>query len=87
MNILTALLIASSIFGPAFTAQPKVNSKDLQRITGAQWKGTLTYLDYRSNKKVSIPSHLRVTRSVEDKFRGSSSIYIQMSRKLTAEIR
>ncbi|MEP6922269.1 MAG: hypothetical protein ABI967_14175 [bacterium] len=68
MNILAALLIASSIFGPAFTTQPKVNSKDLQRLTGTQWQGTLTYLDYRSNKKVSIPSHLTVIRSVEDKF-------------------
>ncbi len=68
MNIFAALLIASSIFGSAFTAQPKVNSKDLQRLTGAQWKGTLTYLDYRSNKKVSIPSHLTVTRSVKGKF-------------------
>lgn len=68
MNILVvALLTASSLFGFTFLKQPKVNTKDLQRLTGAQWIGTLTYLDYRTNKKISILSNLIVTRSAEDK--------------------
>lgn len=68
MNIfITILLVASSLFGLTFAQQPKADKKDLQRLTGAQWRGTLTYLDYRTNKKVSIPSNLTVTQSAEDK--------------------
>lgn len=67
MNIAAVFLITWSLVAPVFSSQPKINQKDLQRITGAQWKGTLSYLDYRSNKKVSIPSNLTVTRSAADK--------------------
>jgi len=68
MNILvSALLVISSFFGLAFMDAPKVKPKDLQRLTGRQWVGTLTYADYRTNKKVSILSNLSVTRSAEDK--------------------
>lgn len=68
MNLfLSALLIATSFLTPAAAGAPKVTDKDLLPLTGAQWTGTLTYLDYRSNKKVSIPSTLTVTRSTEDK--------------------
>lgn len=68
MNIfVSALLVASSFFGLAFPETPKVKTKDLQRLTGRQWTGTLTYADYRTNKKVSISSNLTVTRSATDK--------------------
>lgn len=68
MNIfVSALLVATSFFGFAFTDTPKVTSDDLQRLTGAQWTGQLTYLDYRSNKKISIRSNLKVTQSAVDK--------------------
>lgn len=63
----SALIVASSFFGLAILNTPKITNKDLQLLTGAQWSGTLTYLDYRSNKKVSIPSNLIVTQAVEDK--------------------
>ena len=48
------------------TAQPAVRADDLQRLTGAQWKGTLSYLDYRSSRKISISSNVTVTRSDGD---------------------
>ena len=68
MNLLlSALLIASYFLTPAAPSAPKVTGKDLRPLTGAQWIGTLTYLDYRSNKKVSIPSTLTVAQSAGDK--------------------
>jgi hypothetical protein len=45
----------------------KIKSSDFKLLTAGQWKGKLTYQDYRSNKKVSILSNLTVTESNEDK--------------------
>jgi hypothetical protein len=56
-----------ALFFSAFAQTPKVKVKDLQNLTGAQWTGTLTYLDYRKNTRVSIPSNLTVTQSKDDK--------------------
>jgi hypothetical protein len=68
MNIfVSALFLALYLFGLAILNSPKITNKDLQLLTGAQWSGTLTYLDYRSNKRVSIPSNLNVTQAVEDR--------------------
>jgi hypothetical protein len=64
VNILiSVLLIASSFPGLVATPVAKIKVDDFQRLAGAQWTGTLTYLDYGRNKKVSIPSRLVVTRS------------------------
>lgn len=65
--LFSALLITSHLLTLAVPLAPKIADADLLRLTGAQWTGTLTYLDYRSNKKVSIPSTLTVTRSAENK--------------------
>ena len=67
MNVVISglLLIASSFAALDSREPPRVKADDLQRLTGAQWAGTLTYLDYRKNTKVSIPSNLVVTRSGE----------------------
>lgn len=66
-KIISIFLIAlfSSIF--ALGQVPKVKIKDLQNLTGAQWTGTLSYLDYGKNTKVSIPSNLTVTQSKDNK--------------------
>lgn len=61
MNILISVLLIAASF-PALAAA-KVKVDDFQHLAGAQWTGTLTYLDYGRNKKVSIPSRLSVTRS------------------------
>ncbi len=60
-GIVSAIMIAASLFGQAAANPPRLEPGDLTRLTGAQWKGTLTYLDYGRNKKVSIPSNLTVT--------------------------
>ena len=39
-----------------------------QLLTGSQWTGTLTYLDYRAKKKVPIPANLNVRPNGEDKW-------------------
>jgi hypothetical protein len=51
--------------GPS-TDPPAVRDGDLRRLSGAQWKGTLSYLDYRSNRKTTIPSNVTVTQSAGD---------------------
>lgn len=50
------------LFIPAMTiAQTaRLKSSDINRLTGTEWKGTLTYVDYRSGKKTSIASNLSV---------------------------
>lgn len=60
-------LITLSFVVSGFGQSAKVKIKDLQILTGAQWTGTLSYLDYQTKKKVSIPSNLTVTQSKEDK--------------------
>lgn len=66
-KIISIWLIALSLSVFAFGQAPKVKIKDLQNLTGAQWTGTLSYLDYQKNTKVSIPSNLTVTQSKDDK--------------------
>ncbi len=65
--IICLLLITSSIFGFVNLKTPKIKSSDFKLLTAGQWKGKLTYQDYRSNKKVSILSNLTVTESNENK--------------------
>lgn len=65
MNVyLGFVLVLCSMFGlsPQSGGTPKVAEEDVQALTGAQWKGALTYLDYGTKKRVSIPSNLNVTR-------------------------
>lgn len=51
-------------FASAVWAQPvSVSVAELAVLEGAEWKGELVYLDYGSNKKTSIKSNLRVTRT------------------------
>ena len=63
-----ALLLGSHIIGLVLTNKPQISRDDLQLLTGQQWSGTLTYLDYRSNKKVSIPANLTVRPNAADKW-------------------
>lgn len=62
MNVLlTAVLSASLLAALAWPQTATVRPEDLRRLTGARWTGTLTYTDYSSNRRVSIPSNLIVT--------------------------
>ena len=62
--ILTLLLAASTAASAADL--PALRTTDLQMLTGQPWTGTLTYLDYRSNRPVSIRSTLIVSRPKGD---------------------
>jgi len=66
--LILALLLSSQIFGAVSLKEATINRDDLQILAGAEWSGTLTYLDYRSNKKVSIPSILKVTPNSDDEW-------------------
>ena len=66
--LILVLLIGSQIFGSVSLKEARIKKDDLQILTGTQWTGTLTYLDYRSKKKVSIPSNLNVRPNGEDKW-------------------
>ena len=59
-------LVAPAFAGLSPRQAPRASAEDLKRLTGARWTGTLTYLDYRSNKRVSIPSNLTVKQAEGD---------------------
>ena len=67
MNVCSTILMAlASVLGLATQGLPSLRTTDLQTLTGQAWTGTLTYLDYRSNRPVSIRSNLIVSRSTGD---------------------
>lgn len=45
---------------------PRVGAEDFRRLTNTRWTGTLVYLDYGSNKEVSVRCVLTVTESPGD---------------------
>lgn len=65
--IVFVLILVISAAGFNGSKSPKIKFGDLKLLTGTKWKGELSYLDYRSNKKVSIHSNLTVTQSTQDK--------------------
>lgn len=59
-SLVTLAALAFVIVGCAGPA--KLAPSDIDQLAGERWKGTLTYLDYTSNKPTTIPSSLSVTR-------------------------
>ncbi len=55
--VLLALLFVPVV---AHAQTARIDASDLARLTGAEWKGNLTYRDYSSGKKTSIASNLTV---------------------------
>ena len=60
------ILIATQIFSLFFATEARIKRDDLQILTGAQWSGALTYLDYQSRKMISIPVNLSVKPNADD---------------------
>lgn len=60
--LVLTLTLTSALAALAIPQTARLTAEDLRRLTGAQWTGTLSYLDYRSNKKTTIQSSLKVTR-------------------------
>ena len=46
-------------------SQTKITSQDLKIIIG-EWEGSITYLDYSSNKPFSMPANLVVNRGKDE---------------------
>ncbi|MBL8876574.1 MAG: hypothetical protein JNM86_12335 [Phycisphaerae bacterium] len=53
-------LIHATLIGCA--SGPAVTARDLDRLTGPAWKGTLTYRDYTTGKPTAIDSTLSVVK-------------------------
>jgi hypothetical protein len=51
-----------SATGTTVSAGAVVLASDIDRLTGEQWAGTLTYLDYSSQVQTTIKSSLRLAR-------------------------
>lgn len=67
MRLCVFALLTAAAFAGLFPQQSaRVSAGDLRGLTGARWAGTLTYLDYRSNRRVSIPSKPTVTQAEGD---------------------
>jgi hypothetical protein len=60
LSLMLFLTLAAAIYATGQTAT--VGPDDLKILEGPKWTGTLTYLDYRSNKKTSIKSNITVSR-------------------------
>lgn len=66
MNLFVSVLFTGLfLFAPAIRQTPKALAEDFRRLAGAQWTGTLVYLDYGSKKEVSIRSNLTVKQTAE----------------------
>ena len=53
-----------SILSVPLSAQT-LSFEEMDQVLGENWKGTLTYLDYQSEKKVDIPVELAVRKLKE----------------------
>ena len=60
-------LVITLIAIAAFIGKPIIGASDIKILEGEKWIGTLTYLDYTSNKKTSILANLRVVANSADK--------------------
>jgi hypothetical protein len=65
-RVAPALALAASLWSLAAQPAPRIEPADVQRLAGAPWKGSLTYLDYTSKKPVTLASSLVVTRADAD---------------------
>lgn len=62
-----AILIAACLMVSASAQTAKISPDDLKILEGTQWTGTLTYLDYGTNKQTSIKSNVTVSRPDAEK--------------------
>jgi hypothetical protein len=65
-NTLNILIVAFCLLSFIQKDNP-VYPNDFKIVTGINWTGTLTYLDYSSNKKHTIPAAIIVSQSLKNK--------------------
>jgi hypothetical protein len=74
-TIIIAIVICLLNIASAYSqTSSKVTVKDFQRLIG-DWKGTLTYLDYSSNKPYTMPADISISQSGKSKIFFFSNIY------------
>ena len=61
MNKLILFIVVTLLFSTEILAQNLVLTDDFKTILG-DWTGTLTYIDYSSNKPYSMPANLSVNQ-------------------------
>lgn len=66
MRALLTVMLFTLLTHAAGAQAPAARAEDFVRLTGARWAGELVYLDYGSDRKVSIRSRLTVTRAPGD---------------------
>jgi len=64
--VLALAACAGTMRGASADPTAAVSEADLRRLSGAQWKGTLSYRDYQTDRRTTILSNLTVTRSAGD---------------------
>jgi len=62
-------MIAMSVAAGFAQTSTKITKQDIQTFTG-NWKGTLTYLDYTSNKPYTMPADIVIKQT------GKSNVFI-----------
>ncbi len=70
LSVFAALVLCVGIpvtHGQTADSGAVVTAADVDRLTGAPWKGTLTYLDYTSHAQTTIKSSLVMARLPETK--------------------
>ncbi len=67
--LLFGFLISANSF-----AQSIVSAKELNVLTG-NWEGTITYLDYQTNKPFTMPANLLVEKGKKDNCLILNNIY------------
>ena len=55
-------------------SQAKITSEDLKIVIG-NWKGSITYLDYQTNKPFTMPANLNVTQGTSENILLLNNIY------------
>jgi uncharacterized membrane protein YphA (DoxX/SURF4 family) len=65
-TVATVMILFMTIVSTA-QQSPVVKNRDLEKMKG-NWKGTLTYLDYSSNKPVTIPAGILITQGSAERF-------------------
>lgn len=59
-RVVVPFVLCLALLG-CYSEAAAVRPRDVSRLTGEVWRGTLTYLDYQSGERTTIPSTLRVT--------------------------
>lgn len=74
LAVMSLVAVAGCASNPSGSSAPAAaRAADLDRLAGPPWAGTLTYLDYASDQRTTIPVTLEVARVVPEKAGGGAA--------------